>query len=148
TAPIVVTNAEYRFLVADQAQEQGVALETILLEPSARNTAAAIAAAAHVASQQDEEAVLHILPSDPLVTADDGAVHCVGRAQAAARDGYLVTFGINPSWPETGYGYIAVGEGLGNGTHKVARFVEKPVAPEAERMLAEGGFVWNSGMFM
>ncbi len=148
TAPIIVTNAEYRFLVADQAQEQGVTLETILLEPSARNTAAAIAAAAHAAFQQDEEAVLHILPSDHLVTADDDYFHAVDRAQAAARDGYLVTFGINPSWPETGYGYIAVGEGLGNGTHKVARFVEKPVAPEAERMLAEGGFVWNSGMFM
>jgi mannose-1-phosphate guanylyltransferase len=147
-APIVITNADYRFLVAEQAQERGIALGAILLEPVARNTAAAIAAAAKVAVSLDEDAILHVLASDHLIPASAEYFGAVDNAALAARDGHLVTFGINPDRPETGYGYIAVGEALSHGAHQVAAFVEKPKLEKAEEMLAQGGFVWNSGMFM
>ncbi|MCS6761108.1 MAG: mannose-1-phosphate guanylyltransferase/mannose-6-phosphate isomerase [Candidatus Devosia symbiotica] len=147
-APIVLTNAEYRFVVAEQAQETGVALGAILLEPVARNTAVAIASAAYFALEQDENALLHILASDHAITADDLYFGTVDTAAAAARDGWLVTFGIVPTSPETGYGYIAVGDSLPNGVSKIGRFVEKPDLAKAEAFLAEGGYVWNSGMFM
>ncbi|MFD2648828.1 mannose-1-phosphate guanylyltransferase/mannose-6-phosphate isomerase [Devosia albogilva] len=146
--PIVVTNSEYRFLVAEQAQESGIVLGAILLEPVARNTAAAITAAAQVAVGQDDDAILHVLPSDHLIPVDSEYLDATGRAVEAAQDGHLVTFGITPDRPETGYGYIAIGEALCNGAHKVAAFVEKPTPDKAEAMLAQGGFVWNSGMFM
>ncbi|MCZ4347996.1 mannose-1-phosphate guanylyltransferase/mannose-6-phosphate isomerase [Devosia neptuniae] len=147
-APIVVTNAEYRFVVAEQVQEAGVALGTILLEPAARNTAVAIASAAYYALDRDENAVLHILASDHAITADAAYYDAVNLADAAARDGWLVAFGIMPTRPDTGYGYIAVGDALINGASKVGRFVEKPDLAKAEAFLAEGGYVWNSGMFM
>ncbi|MBN9334477.1 mannose-1-phosphate guanylyltransferase/mannose-6-phosphate isomerase [Devosia sp.] len=147
-APVVITNAEYRFLVAEQAQERGIALGAILLEPVARNTAAAIAAAALVAVSQDESAVIHVLASDHLIPASAEYFGAVDSAALAARDGHLVTFGITPDRPETGYGYIAIGDALNHGAHKVAAFVEKPNLEKAEVMLAQGGFAWNSGMFM
>lgn len=145
---IVITNAEYRFLVAEQALSVGLELGAILLEPVARNTAAAIAAAAHLAVASDEQAVLHVLASDHMIDASADYFAAVDAAAAAARDGNLVTFGITPDRPETGYGYIAIGEALGHGAHKVAAFVEKPNLERAEDMLAKGGFAWNSGMFM
>ncbi|MDP1732415.1 MAG: mannose-1-phosphate guanylyltransferase/mannose-6-phosphate isomerase [Devosia sp.] len=149
TPPVVVTNSEYRFLVAEQAQESGVELAGVLLEPVARNTAAAIAAAAFfVAHKFGDDAVIHVLPSDHAVTADTNYWASVDTAAAAARAGRLVTFGIAPTGPETGYGYIEAGAGSGDGVHAVARFVEKPDRANAEKMLAAGGFFWNSGMFM
>lgn len=147
-APIVLTNSEYRFVIAEQAQEAGVKLGAILLEPMVRNTAVAIASAAYFALRQNEDAVLHILASDHAIAADEAYYDAVNAADTAARDGWLVTFGIVPTRPETGYGYIAVGEALANGASKVARFVEKPDLEKAEAFLAEGGYVWNSGMFM
>ena len=147
-APIVITNAEYRFLVAEQALEIGIDLGAILLEPVARNTAAAIAVAAEVAFAENEDAVLHILASDHMVPASAEYLASVDDAAAAAREGHLVTFGVTPDRPETGYGYIAIGDALAHGAHRVAAFVEKPNLARAEDMLAKGGFVWNSGMFM
>lgn len=147
--PVVITNSEYRFLVAEQAQELGIELSGVLLEPMARNTTPAIAAAAFFAAQKfGPEAVLHILPSDHSVTTDENYWHSVDLAAIAAGAGRLVTFGIAPTAPETGYGYIEAGERSGEGVHAVARFVEKPDLANAERMLASGGFYWNSGMFM
>ena len=146
--PIVITNAEYRFLVAEQAQECGVVPGAILLEPAARNTAAAIAAAAQVAVNGDKNAIIHVLPSDHLIAADGGYFAAIDNAVRAAQDGHLVTFGIAPDRPETGYGYIAVGEALCHGAHRVAAFVEKPTPERAEALLREGGHFWNSGMFM
>lgn len=149
TPAIVITNADYRFIVAEQAAERGAPLASILLEPVARNTAVAIAAAAVYAQQQfGSDAVLHILPSDHAVTVDDGYRLAVQQAATAAREGHLVTFGIVPTLPETGYGYIKSGAALGDGVAKVERFVEKPDRARAEQMLATGGFLWNSGMFM
>ena len=148
-APVVITNADYRFIVAEQAVEAGVELSGVLLEPVARNTAAAIAAAAVFAvSRFGEDAVLHVVASDHAIDADTSYRQAVDTAAAAARAGRLVTFGIVPKYPETGYGYIEAGAALGDGVREVARFVEKPDLPRAEEMLASGRFSWNSGMFM
>ena len=146
---IVITNAEYRFLVAEQAQELGLSLAGVLLEPVARNTMAAIAAAAVFARVKfGGDAVLHVLASDASIDADDNYWRSVDLAAAAARTGRLVTFGIAPTAPETGYGYVEAGPELSPGVNTVARFVEKPDRANAERMLAACGYYWNSGMFM
>ena len=147
-APIVITNEDYRFLVAEQAQECGVALEAILLEPVARNTAAAIAAAAFVAVAKDPDALMHVLPSDHEIAVNAAYLDAVDTATAAAADGRLTTFGITPSEPATGFGYIEAGAALPSGALAVSRFVEKPVAEKAEEMLAAGNYYWNSGMFL
>ena len=149
SAPIIITNAEYRFIVAEQAQELGIALAGVLLEPVARNTTAAIAAGAvYAARDGGSDAVIHVLASDASITADAGYWQSVDTAAAAARGGRLVTFGIAPTAPETGYGYIEAGAERGDGTREVARFVEKPDHDKAAAMLKQGGFYWNSGMFM
>lgn len=149
TAPVIVTNADYRFLVAEQAQELRITPAAVLLEPVARNTAAAIAAAAEfVAARFGADAVLHVLASDHAVTVDDNYRWSLDVAEAASRAGKLVTFGISPTAPETGYGYIEAGAASGDGAHAVARFVEKPDLARAEAMLAKGGYYWNSGTFM
>jgi mannose-1-phosphate guanylyltransferase len=148
-APIIITNADYRFIVAEQAQELGIELAGVLLEPVARNTTAAIAAAAVYARKQSGgDTVIHVLASDAAITADDGYWRSVDTAGAAAAGGRLVTFGITPTGPETGYGYIEAGAERGDGTREVARFVEKPDHDKAVAMLRQGGFYWNSGMFM
>jgi mannose-1-phosphate guanylyltransferase len=147
--PVVVTNSDYRFLVAEQAQELGITPSAVLLEPVARNTAAAIAAAAaFVAERFGGDAVIHVLASDHAVEVDENYRWSIEAAAAAARSGRLVTFGITPTAPETGYGYLEAGEALGNGVRAVARFVEKPDRAKAEEMLAAGGYYWNSGTFM
>jgi mannose-1-phosphate guanylyltransferase len=149
SAPIIITNAEYRFVVAEQAQEVGIALAGILLEPVARNTTAAIAAGALFAERDSgADAVIHVLASDAAIDADTGYWRSVDVAAAAAAGGSLVTFGISPTSPETGYGYIEAGAERGDGTRDVARFVEKPDHDKAVAMLKQGGFYWNSGMFM
>jgi len=146
---LVLTNQEYRFLVAEQALEAGADLSGVLLEPVARNTAAAIAVAAlRAVAQFGEGAILHVLPSDHAVVADEGYWQAIRDAAEAARAGRLVTFGINPTAPETGYGYIESGAALAGSVREVARFVEKPNLDRAREMLASGQFCWNSGMFM
>lgn len=148
-APVVITNEDFRFLVAEQARELGVKLSGILLEPVARNTAPAVAAAAAFAiATFGEDAVLQVLASDHEITADAGYFDAIRIARETALSGKLVTFGITPSEPATGYGYIEIGGELATGACEVKRFVEKPALPEAEKMLAAGGFAWNSGIFM
>lgn len=149
TPAIVITNSDYRFIVAEQAAEQSRPLAGILLEPVARNTAVAIAAAAAFASDRfGADAVLHVLPSDHDVTVDQGYWAALQQARDAAATGQLVTFGIMPTHPETGFGYIKAAATVGAGVRPVDRFVEKPDAERARQMLAEGGYFWNSGMFM
>jgi len=146
---IVITNADYRFIVAEQAAELGIALGGILLEPAARNTAVAIAAAAVFASNQfGRDTVLHVLPSDHDVVVDEGYWSAVEEAADAAHHDHFVTFGIMPKHAETGFGYIKTDAVVGGGVRPVERFVEKPDAERAGQMLAEGGYFWNSGMFM
>ncbi len=149
SAPIIITNADYRFLVGEQAEELGITPMGVLLEPVARNTTAAIAAAAVYAQKQaGADALIHVLASDAAISADDNYWQSVDVAAKAAAGGSLVTFGIEPSAPETGYGYIEAGPERGDGTREVARFVEKPDRDRADAMLRQGGFYWNSGMFM
>lgn len=112
-APIIVTNEDFRFLVAEQAREIGVALDGIILEPEARNTAAAVAAAALIVGERHgSETLIQILPSDHEITVDETYRDCVAKAARAARNGKIVTFGITPTEPATGYGYIEIGDDL------------------------------------
>jgi mannose-1-phosphate guanylyltransferase/mannose-1-phosphate guanylyltransferase/mannose-6-phosphate isomerase len=156
--PLLVCNTEHRFLVAEQCQALQ-AQPTIYLEPCGRNTAPAIALAAlHLAehpTQPDPDALMLVLPSDHVIQNQTAFAQAVASAAQAARQGWLVTFGIEPSAPETGYGYIRAGQGgeplalsAHQPIHPVAQFVEKPDAATAQRYLAEGGYYWNSGMFV
>jgi len=146
--PIVVANEGHRFLAADQLLEAGIGGATILLEPVGRNTAPAIALGALEALARDPEAVLLVLPADHLVGDPQAFADAVVRALPLAAQGWLVTFGIRPDRAETGFGYIRRGDGLPAGGYQVARFVEKPDLATAEAYLADGGYDWNSGMFL
>ena len=148
--PMVVCNEEHRFLVRDQLHHVGIDDAEIVLEPVGRNSAPAIAAAALIASERDPDAVLWIMAADSAVALPDALQESLERAAAAARMGYCVTFGMQPSSPETGYGYIEVGEALEGlpGVFKLARFVEKPDAAAAAALVAGGQHLWNSGMFV
>lgn len=146
TAPIVVAGEEHRFLVAEQLRQIGAPVPAILLEPMGRNTAPAIAAAALQAMASGGDPLLLVLPSDHVVRDPEAFRAAVGAASPAAEAGALVTFGIVPSAPETGFGYIQAG--AGEGVRKVLRFVEKPDAATAQGYLDAGDFFWNSGMFL
>ncbi|MDR5757613.1 mannose-1-phosphate guanylyltransferase/mannose-6-phosphate isomerase [Caballeronia sp. LZ035] len=149
-APIVVTNNEQRFLVAEQLRQIGVQPSAIVLEPAGRNTAPAIAVAAQLATRDGQDALLLVLPSDHVILNERVYAELVQAASAVAADGHLVTFGIEPTSAHTGYGYIRAGAALSSqsGAHAVDAFVEKPDAQTAERFLSDGGYYWNSGMFM
>ena len=146
SAPIVVANEEHRFLAAEQLRLVGVSDPVIVLEPVGRNTAPAIAAAALQALAAGDDPLLLVLPSDHVVRDADAFRAAVQAASAAAEQGALVTFGIVPDAPETGFGYIQAESG--NGIRKVLRFVEKPDADTAKNYLDAGGYYWNSGMFL
>jgi mannose-1-phosphate guanylyltransferase len=148
-APVVITNEDFRFLVAEQARELGIKLSGVLLEPMARNTAPAVAAAAeYVAQKFGDDAILQVLASDHEIVSDTAYEDAITIAFKTAKAGKLVTFGIVPTEPATGYGYIEVGKDLADGAKAVKRFVEKPDAAKAKTMLEAGGFLWNSGIFM
>ena len=149
-APILVSSGEHRFLVAEQFREIGGEGALQILEPVGRNTAPAVAVAALAAREQAPDALLLVLPSDHLI-ADLPAFHgAVRTALSLASEGSLVTFGITPIEPATGFGYIEQGPPLAGraGAFRVARFVEKPDPESARAMLAGGGYLWNSGMFV
>ena len=144
--PIVVANEEHRFLVAEQLRQVGAPVPAILLEPVGRNTAPAIAAAALQAMAGGADPLLLVLPSDHVVRDVAGFQRAVREASSAAEAGALVTFGIVPDAPETGFGYIQAE--AGDGLRQVLRFVEKPDAATARSYLDAGGYYWNSGMFL
>ena len=148
-APLVIANNEHRFIIAEQLRLIDIEPAAIVLEPVARNTAPAIAAAALMLAADDPDALMLVLPSDHAVR-DVPAFHdAVGRAAKLAGDGRLVTFGIRPERAETGYGYIRQGAGLDVADgYEVAAFVEKPDAARAQTFLDDGGYSWNSGMFV
>lgn len=147
-APIVVANEEHRFLVAEQLRQVGAPTPAILLEPVGRNTAPAIAAAALQATADGDDPLLLVLPSDHVVRDVEAFRAAVGEATQAAEQGALITFGIHPTGPDTGFGYIQSDASAGNGVRKVLRFVEKPDAATARAYLDAGGYSWNSGMFL
>lgn len=148
--PIVICNQEHRFLVNEQLAALGIVPEAILVEPIGRNTAPAIAAAAALLRSRDSEAIMLVLPSDHVIRDTAAFGRAVGVAARAAAAGNLVTFGITPTAPETGYGYIRSGWGLDghDGAYRIERFVEKPDAGTAAGYLADGNWSWNSGMFI
>ena len=145
-APVVVANARHADLIEQQLADAGVPLGTLLLEPMARNTAPAIALAA-IAVGGGEQAML-VMPSDHVIADVEAFRRAVDTALPHVAEGWLVTFGINPDAPETGFGWIKVGEAIGEGIHKVARFVEKPPIDQARAMLSAGDHVWNGGIFL
>lgn len=147
--PMVVCGNDHRFLVAEQMQEIGVERPALLLEPMGRNTAPAVAVAALALMEHEADGVMLVLPADHLITDVEGFHAAIARAVEAAKQGFLVTFGVKPDAPETGYGYIRRGEALAalDDTYKVGAFVEKPDRATAETYLDSGDFYWNSGMF-
>ncbi len=148
-APIIVSNQEHRFLVAEQCREAGITPEAILLEPFGRNTAPAIAVAAFHARKAGEDPVMLVLPSDHIFTRPEAFKETAALAAQAAEQGKLVTFGILPTQAETGYGYLKMGKATEiDGVNQVAEFVEKPDSATAENYVASGEYFWNSGMFM
>ncbi len=149
-SPIVVCNETHRFMVADQLQETWADSSTIILEPVGRNTAPAIALAAlSAAEQHGPDAVLLVLAADHHMLDNEGFRSVVSKAGFLAEQGKMVTFGIVPTKPETGYGYIKAGSAMAGGeAFSVEQFVEKPDLATARTYLASGDFYWNSGMFM
>ena len=145
-APIVVANQEHRFMAAEQLRESKVIPQALILEPIGRNTAPAIAIAALQALASGDDALLLVLPSDHVVRNEPAFHAAVKQAAQAADAGKLVTFGIVPTAPETGYGYIKAA--TGEGVRAVDRFVEKPDLATAEQYVASGEYFWNSGMFL
>jgi mannose-1-phosphate guanylyltransferase/mannose-6-phosphate isomerase len=146
--PIIICNADHRFLVAEQCQQIDVTNPTILLEPIGRNTAPAIAAAALQSINDSDDALLLILSADHVIQ-DVSAFHqAINIASKQARNGKLATFGIVPTSANTGYGYIKSSEENNDGAYKVEQFIEKPDLQTAEKYIEQGNYLWNSGMFM
>lgn len=148
--PVVVAHNDHRFIVAEQLREAQIDVDSILLEPEARNTAAAIASAAARVASTDPEAVMLVVPSDHVIRDNDALHEAVARGTPAAQNGNVVTFGVKPTSPHAGYGYIEIAEPLPNapGVHGITRFVEKPSAEVAEQIYDTGAYYWNSGMFL
>ncbi len=146
--PIIICNEAHRFIVAEQMQEVGVSPLRLVLEPIGRNTAPAIATAALILAKTDPDAIMAVLPSDHVIADHPGFLDALGRAGTAAAADHLVTFGMKPTAPETGYGYIQRGAALTEGSFKVERFIEKPDLERARAMTAQPEFLWNSGMFV
>jgi mannose-1-phosphate guanylyltransferase/mannose-6-phosphate isomerase len=147
-APLVVCNEEHRFMVAEQLRQLNLQASALVLEPQGRNTAPAVALAALQAVGTDPECILLVLPADHVIRDIGAFVAAVEKALPLAREGRLMTFGVVPTAPETGYGYIKCGDRLGNDLYELERFVEKPDAATAKNYLESGGYLWNSGMFL
>ena len=148
-SPILICNEDHRFIVAEQMRQLGVEPESILLEPMGRNTAPAVCVAALRATARGEDPLLLVLAADHVIREPEKFRATVEAGIPAAEAGRLVTFGIVPTAPETGYGYIESAEALNAASPvPIARFVEKPDRATAEQFLASGRFTWNSGMFL
>ena len=147
---ITVTNTDFRFIIGEQLQEVGIDPGPILIEPEAKNTAAAILAASIFANSKDENAILLVAPSDHLIP-DTAAFHKVIEAGLLhVQNRKMVTFGIEPTHPETGYGYLelSVDPLDDKGTMELKRFIEKPNLQDAKQMLGTGHYIWNAGIFL
>ncbi|MQQ09582.1 mannose-1-phosphate guanylyltransferase/mannose-6-phosphate isomerase [Epibacterium sp. SM1979] len=150
-APLVLTNSDFRFIVAEQLQEVGIDPGAILIEPEGRNTAPAVLAAALWLEKTDPDCLMLVAPSDHVVPDPDAFRAAVAAGEAAARSGQLVTFGIKPTHAETGYGYLELDGDPGDFSPNplaLKRFVEKPDLQTAEEMLASGQYLWNAGIFL
>ncbi len=153
--PLLICNDAHRFIVKEQLNEINCSVAEIILEPAGRNTAPAIALAALKLLEVDSEAILLVMPADHIIGDQQNFSASVMQAVNAAKKGYLVTFGIIPSAPETGYGYIKLGKPIYSepphtisDIYEVNGFIEKPDLTTAQRLILEGSYVWNSGMFV
>jgi len=152
--PLVICNEEHRFIIAEQLRESDRDTDALVLEPVGRNTAPAVACAALLLARKDPNALMLVLPSDHRIEKPEAFLDAVRTAGKAAADGALVTFGIAPDAPETGYGYICragaytMDGGALDGCYAIERFVEKPDRKTAEGFLADGSYLWNSGIFL
>ncbi|QXQ08018.1 mannose-1-phosphate guanylyltransferase/mannose-6-phosphate isomerase [Sphingosinicellaceae bacterium] len=147
-APVIVCGTAHAVTIATQLGEIGVNASATIVEPMARNTAPAIALAALEVAARDSAGVMLVMPSDHVIDLPEALLAGVERAASTVAEGWLTTFGIAPTGPETGYGYIETGTDLAPGVHVAARFVEKPDRATAEAMLATGNFAWNGGLFL
>ena len=147
--PLVITSNEYRFIAAQQLGDIGVVPSSLVLEPSAKNTAPAILAAAQTLYAKDADALLLVMPSDHYIPDNKALTDVVIRAKVSAEAGTIITFGIQPDRPETGYGYIERGASVSGKTgYTVTAFHEKPDEATAQAMLDSGTYLWNSGLFL
>ena len=147
-SPIISCGEGHRFMVAQQIGEVSDKKPTIILEPMAKNTAPAIAAACCAAMKQDKDAVVVVLPSDHVIADVPAFQNAVKAAAENAEKGFLVTFGIVPTFPATGYGYVKAVGSETDGAFTLEKFVEKPCLEKAQEYLASGEYAWNSGMFV
>ena len=149
SGPVVICGEDQRFLVAEQMRAGGFKDATTLVEPAGRNTAPAAACAAHLALRRHgPDALVLLMAADHMIPDEAAFARAVDVACVAAQAGKIVTFGIQPTRPETGYGYLRAGAALGVGYVAVAAFIEKPLKEKAEAFLAEGGYYWNGGIFL
>ena len=150
TDPLVICSESHRFFVAEQLRQLGCRPRRIVLEPIGRNTAPAACTAALLVAESDPDDLLMLLPSDHFIGDELGFSDVVAQAADTAAKGWIVTFGARPDRPETGYGYIQRGPGLDGDAvgFRIERFVEKPDLKTAQGYLEDGGFSWNSGMFL
>ncbi|MEY8099411.1 mannose-1-phosphate guanylyltransferase/mannose-6-phosphate isomerase [Falsihalocynthiibacter sp. S25ZX9] len=151
TAPLILTNSDFRFIVTEQLAEMGMDPGAILIEPEGKNTAPAVLAAAMWLEKTDPNGLMLVAPSDHVVPDTDAFREAVQAGLAAAENGQLVTFGIKPTHGETGYGYLELSEKPGNfelTTMPLTRFVEKPDQARADEMVDAGNFLWNAGIFL
>lgn len=152
--PVLICNEDHRFIIAEQLRDAGSETTALMLEPMGRNTAPAVACAALLLAQTDPKAMMLVLPSDHLIEKTDAFLAAVATGSVAAENGALVTFGVTPDRPETGYGYIHRGSAYEIGTDplpgcfRIEQFVEKPCLADAERFVADAAYAWNSGMFL
>lgn len=146
--PLVITGSDFRFIVLEQLSAIGLDPGAVLIEPEARNTAPAVLAAALYLHANDPDAMMLVCPSDHLIP--DGPDFCqsVRKGWSAAEQGQLVTFGIHPTYPETGYGYLELADAPTGGPTPLSQFVEKPDAETAARLVASGRHMWNAGIFL
>lgn len=148
TEPLIICNEEHRFIAAEQLREINQLAHNIILEPFGRNTAPAVALAAIQIAKQDPEGILLVLAADHVINNESAFYTAINNALLHAKDNKLVTFGIVPNYPETGYGYIKKGQSYGDNAFVVDQFVEKPDLLTATEYLSSGQFLWNSGLFM
>ena len=146
--PITMTNAAFRFIVAEQLQEIGIDPGPILIEPSVQNTAPSILAASLYAHKQDSESILLVTPSDHVVPNDKAFHHAISKGLDPIKDNKIVTFGIAPTRPETGYGYLECAQTIDDKAVAVTRFIEKPNFKTAKNMFRSENLLWNAGIFL
>jgi mannose-1-phosphate guanylyltransferase/mannose-6-phosphate isomerase len=148
TTPIIVTNADHADAIEQDLKTSGSDSPVLMLEPVGRNTAPAVAVAAHEIISTRGDGLMIVLPSDHTISNEAVFAEAIEHAASAARDGFLVTFGITPSHAETGYGYIKVGTAVSDATALVSEFREKPDEETAESYITSGDYLWNSGMYL